>query len=367
MISAIARLGAALREDFRSCLDLDERGWLALRTAVAAVIAILLACLLQLENPWWAGITVLGVAQTRPRATLRRGLDRALGTIVGAVIGFLSVAFVYDHLLLLTILVTCTAFSIYSQERSDHGYALLLGGVTMMLVVFGSLSDPEQSYHLAVYRALEVLLGIAVSVGMEVTFAKREGAADPSAAKPGVFTRPVDLSLLSAALTGGCAIASIPLIWNALELPGLAQTPITAFVIVTALRNDPTTKGLNRLVGCILGGGFGLIAAALVGDAFFLWLVLLSIGLYGFSYMKNGAVDAQYAGHQAGVALILAMVEGSGPSSDIAPAIERLVGIFGGILVVALFQITVMPAIDRILAWIASNSEDVRAESGPQT
>jgi hypothetical protein len=50
--------------------------------------------------------------------------------------------------------------------------------------------------------------------------------------------------------------------------------------------------------------------------------------LYVTFHVKNVAGDA-YGGHQAAIAIIMSMVQGLARSSDILPAINRLVGIVG--------------------------------------
>src|SRR5271156_5582158 len=73
--------------------------------------------------------------------------------------------------------------------------------------------------------------------------------------------------LIVVAVSGGVAIAMIPIIWETLQLPGLGQTPITAFVIMTAMRHEPGWKAATRAFGCLLGGLYGLVAMSWIGGA----------------------------------------------------------------------------------------------------
>jgi len=57
--------------------------------------------------------------------------------------------------------------------------------------------------------------------------------------------------------------------------------------------------------------------------------------------------QASYAGYQAGIAIILAMVEGAAPSTSFLPAIDRMVGIVGGIVLVVVFQVLFSPLVRR--------------------
>jgi hypothetical protein len=72
-------------------------------------------------------------------------------------------------------------------------------------------------------------------------------------------------------------------------------------------------------------------------------------GLFVCGHVCRGSGDASYVGQQAGVAIVLAMVQGAAPSSDIVPAIDRMVGAFGGILVVAACHPVLAPVVRRLI------------------
>jgi hypothetical protein len=166
-------------------------------------------------------------------------------------------------------------------------------------------------------------------------------------AKPDVFSTPLDEDQLVIAITAGLAIASVPSVRNSLELPGLDQTPITAFVIMIAIHRDPHSTAATRALGCFVGGAYGLLCLGIIDDSLFLWVGLLFLGLCVSGHILHRNGEASYMGHQAGVAVLLAMVEGNAPSVDILPAIDRLglVGIFGGIVLVAVFQNLLSPLV----------------------
>jgi uncharacterized membrane protein YccC len=347
MADLITRLTDDLAADLRALTLTGPRAQGALRTAAAAVAATLVALLLHLENPSWAAMSGVVLVQTDRSATLSRSIDRVIGTTIGAVIGYLGAAAIAYHGLFLALNFVCITFVIYAQERAEHGYAILLSGITIVIILFGSLAEPETALHLAFYRAFEIYVGVIV-VGI-VDYA----LTDPSTAtatppKPGVWARPVDRELLSIAATGGLAIALIPIIWEALQLPGLNQTPITAFIILIAVRQEPVWRAFTRAVGCFLGGLYGLVAIHLVGDAFVLWLAALFAGFFFFSEIFHGQGDAAYVGQQANMAIAVTMILGQGPTLNITPAFERLVGVFGGVVAVALCLSLLSP----LVRWV---------------
>jgi len=343
------RLTDDLAGDLRALTLTGPRANGALRMALAATLAVLVAFWLDLDNPWWAGISGVVLIQADRTATLARSVDRVLGTAVGAAIGYFSAGIVDHHLIFLTIAGSCTGFAIYAQERAEHGYAFLLGGVTVVLIMFGSLAQPGAALNLAFYRALEIGVGVVVACAVDYALAEPAalGAATPP--HPGVFTRPIDHELAAIAIAGGIAIALIPVIWETLELPGLGQTPITAFIILVAMRQAPAWRAVTRAAGCLLGGLWGLGAMHLVGSTYPLWLLMLFLGLLLAGHINHGRGDAAYVGLQAGIAIVITMVQGAGPSADIAPAFNRLVGVFGGVLVVSLCRPLLVPLIGGII------------------
>jgi Fusaric acid resistance protein family/Fusaric acid resistance protein-like len=272
--------------------------------------------------------------------------------MIGATIGFIGAGIISHHLAFLFLVAGYTAFTIYAQERAEHGYAFLLSGITVVLIMFGSLETPGKALDLAFYRGFEILVGVfvACTVDYALADAAAPGAVPP---RPGVFGSPVDRELAAIAITGGVAIALIPQIWETLDLPGLGQTPITAFMIVVSLRLEAGWRTLTRLAGCLLGGAWGLAAMHFVGGSFWPWLLTLFLGLYLAAHINQGKGDAAYVGMQAGIAIVISMVQGQGPSTDISSAILRLVGIFGGAIVVSLAQPTITP----VVRWIIEPQE----------
>nr|WP_294545594.1 FUSC family protein [uncultured Rhodopila sp.] len=250
----LERLGRESRTEVDSISFSGATAGLAFRAALAGVVAIVVAMAINLDDPYWAGITAFGMLQRDVTTTLSRSLDRVLGTIAGAALGYVVAATVADHVIFFTLCVAIVSFTLYAQARVDHSYAVLLVGVTSLLVMFGSLSTPDAALSLAVYRALEILVGATAASVVNMLLAPDRGSPRKDSAKPGVFSTPVDEDQLVIAITAGLAIASVPSVWYSLELPGLGQTPITAFVIMIAIQRDPHWTAATRAFGCLAGG-----------------------------------------------------------------------------------------------------------------
>jgi len=345
----LTRLTSDLAGDFRALTLTGLRENAAFRSALTTVLAVLIALALNLDNPWWAGISGVVLVQTDRTATLARSIDRVIGTMIGAAIGYLGAGLADDHVAFLAIIGGCTGFALYAQERAQHGYAFLLGGITVVLIMFGSLVEPGNALNLSVYRGLEIIVGVVTACAVDYALAEVSGTPAAAATPPGVFTRPIDHELAAIAIAGAITIALIPVIWEALDLPGLGQTPITAVIILVAMRQEPGWRAFTRFVGCLLGAIWGLLAMHFVGGSFLPWLLTLFTGLYLAAHINQGKGDAAYVGMQGGIAIVVTMIQGAGPSPDFASAISRLVGVFGGVIVVSLFQPILTPLVRFII------------------
>lgn len=65
---------------------------LSLTSALAAVIAIWIANFCHMPNAFWAGISAFVVIQADAAASLKRGLHRIAGTIIGALSGVVLIS-----------------------------------------------------------------------------------------------------------------------------------------------------------------------------------------------------------------------------------------------------------------------------------
>jgi uncharacterized membrane protein YgaE (UPF0421/DUF939 family) len=136
----------------------------SIRTAVAAVIALLLARLVKLPESYWAPISTIVIIQsTIPPMTL--GWQRFLGTALGAVLGvalatfFNPSAWVYGLGLLL-----CGLISWMLRVGGAYRFA----GITLSIVLLIPHTSPP--WIVGWHRFLEVSLGIVVALVITVVW-----------------------------------------------------------------------------------------------------------------------------------------------------------------------------------------------------
>jgi uncharacterized membrane protein YccC len=161
---------ATLREEtatwlfvFKSLLAFYLTGWLAMRLA--------------LPQPSTAMLTTIIVANRQSGMVLAKSFYRAIGTLVGALAGFLIVAlFPQERVLFLSALslwvgVCAGGATLYRNFKS---YAFVLAGYTAAIVALPVINNPLEVFDSAIWRLSEVLLGLAVSGAIsDVVFPSR--------------------------------------------------------------------------------------------------------------------------------------------------------------------------------------------------
>jgi uncharacterized membrane protein YgaE (UPF0421/DUF939 family) len=133
----------------------------AARTAVAALVSLLLARSLGLPEFYWAGITTLVVVQSTLGASLPISLQQFAGTAVGAAIGGWADAYFPGNIFVFAacVLGIGIAFAPLRVELAAYRNA----SITLAIVM---LVRAHSGWTLAIHRFLDVSLGIAVGVAV---------------------------------------------------------------------------------------------------------------------------------------------------------------------------------------------------------
>jgi uncharacterized membrane protein YccC len=139
------------------------------RTAIAAVISLLLARLLGLPESYWAPISALIVTQSTWGASLPISIQRFAGTAFGTTVGAIVATFFPGDIIayglgIFVIGVLCTLV------RADWA-AFRYAGIGLSIVTL--IPHIESPVTVAIHRFAEVSLGIVV--GLAVTAVWPEG------------------------------------------------------------------------------------------------------------------------------------------------------------------------------------------------
>jgi uncharacterized membrane protein YccC len=200
--SSLARSRADALAEARAPLLFGVRLW------ASVCLALFVSFWLQLDDPFWAGVSAAVVCQPQLGASLRKGWFRMIGTVVGAVaIVVLTACFPQDRIAffaLLALWVGICAF-VATVLRNFASYAASLAGYTAAIVgadTLGAIGGASSDvFMLAIFRASEICIGIVcagiVLAGTDLGGAQRRLAAtlaDLAADIAGGFARMLALA-----------------------------------------------------------------------------------------------------------------------------------------------------------------------------
>ncbi len=144
---------------------LDRAGLFhGLRLTLAAWLAFATACLLHVENAYWAAMPIWVVSQSARGLLFERAVLRIIGTLVGAAIGFAILGAESRVLLVLALLGAWVGLNAFFVQmlRGVFGYGALMAGMTAAVVVLPSVLHPDHAGALALARVECTLIGVVV-------------------------------------------------------------------------------------------------------------------------------------------------------------------------------------------------------------
>ena len=132
----------------------------SLRTAVAAVVSVLVAKLFRLPEAYWAPITTLVITQSSLGAALAVSWQRLMGNALGAATGAIVASYFGPNMLVFGVSVFLLGVLSYAvrSNRSTYRFA----GVTLAIVLLVPRAGP--AWRIALHRFAEVSIGIGVAL-----------------------------------------------------------------------------------------------------------------------------------------------------------------------------------------------------------
>ena len=176
----------------------------------AVSLALYVAFWLELDNPYWAGVSAAIVCQPQLGASLRKGWFRMVGTMIGAVWTVVLIAcFPQDRIWLLGGLAAWSAACAFAATLLHNfaSYAAALAGITSAIITSDLLGavggvDANAAFLLAVARASETCLGI-VCAGVVLAATDLGGAPRRLALQFADLTAEITAGVISTLSTAG--------------------------------------------------------------------------------------------------------------------------------------------------------------------
>jgi uncharacterized membrane protein YccC len=145
----------------------------ALRVGIATGAAVWLTEAFHLQRGYWVTFSAFIILQPYTTATLRKGLQRIVGTLLGGVLAAVAVALVHSAMGI-TVLIFVGAFVCLALLPVNYGlYAVFMTPTFILLAELG-----ERDWHLAGLRIVNTLIGCAIGfVAARVLWPSSERAA----------------------------------------------------------------------------------------------------------------------------------------------------------------------------------------------
>jgi uncharacterized membrane protein YgaE (UPF0421/DUF939 family) len=149
-------------------------GWPVLvhsaRTALAAVVSLLVARMFRLPATYWAPITTLVITQSSLGAAFAISSQRFIGTVLGALVGGVAAACFGSHVLVFGICVFLLGLLCSLTRFGPTAYRF--GGITLAIVIL--IPRSNSAWVVAFNRFAEVSIGIGVALLLAVVWPERE-------------------------------------------------------------------------------------------------------------------------------------------------------------------------------------------------
>jgi MFS family permease len=136
-----------------------NNGGFAFYFCCLVVSAYLLSHALGLLRPYWVPLTVVMVTVYDPFHSMERLAQRAMGSLIGAVLGVLVIASVHDYWVLIGIIMLMAALTPIALARNYGLGVIFITSLVMILLDFGVQQAIADPWDLAQARMLNTFIG----------------------------------------------------------------------------------------------------------------------------------------------------------------------------------------------------------------
>ncbi|MCF5706455.1 FUSC family protein [Pseudomonas syringae] len=221
------------RREFNRWARSDGVTWIYIgKVLIAAFLTYWLALRLELPQPRTAMITVFIVMQPQSGQVFAKSFYRLLGTLAGSAMMVLLMALFAQNpvpfLMCLAVWVgLCSAGA--ARYRNFRAYGFVLAGYTAAMVGLPALAHPESAFMAAVWRVMEISLGILCATAISAVVLPQSASAAMRNAlyqRFGVFARFVVEGLRGNQARAAFETANVRFVAEAIGLEGLRSVTV---------------------------------------------------------------------------------------------------------------------------------------------
>ncbi len=306
------------------------------------IFTALLAIGLSFQDPFWSIITVVVLYTEKAIHPLQKAFMRVVGTVVGALVGLVICSFFSDDsfLRLMSIFMVTTIGTLFNQI-SRFSYAWIFWTLTAFMVILSSFAGPTYAVHAAMWRSIEIILGVLVMAGHSLLAPQKLWFK---------FTRPEFDNIVwerSIKTSVACLITSIILVeshWYA----GIVGVTSAFIVSSQQTYKNIVSKGVERLIGSVVGVVVGLLTIVVYFHSFDAILLLLFFATLIYSVLHFSHRAYNYAKLQAIVAFLITILPVHNMlTSDISQAVSRASGVLLGVVIALCVNCLLWPKLNQ--------------------
>ncbi|MCX5591104.1 FUSC family protein [Alcaligenes endophyticus] len=183
-------------------------------------------------------------------------------------------------------------------------------------------SFQDSVWYLEVSNSLRAITQAQVEVAPP---ASKEGFMYPDA-----FTNPAYIYF---ALRTTAAAVICYCIYTALDWQDIHTAMITCYVVALGSTAETVHKLTLRIIGCLIGACLGIASIVFLMPymtSIFSLMLLVFVGTLIAGWVAAGSERIAYAGVQIGLAFLMTVLQGFGPTMEISAATDRIIGILLG-------------------------------------
>lgn len=299
----------------------------AVRTATAAVVALICCEWFDLEHANLAVWTTHMVMTQYPFSSCQKGVERILGRGLGILGGLVLLTIWRNTLPVATVLEAVSLllfFYIYFSDRL--AYTFLNAGLYMAVIMDIGRADPAIAFPEGWQLFLAIVVGVVVAnlvswyTGMERELRIRTDG------KP---LLPIDRRRLGHSLLLVVTVALAQVVTDWLALPTSTTLVSVMLLTITPDVHSMLRKGELRVTGAVLAVLYAVVALAFLVRLphFSLLAALLFLGMFLAGYLARAGGDRSYAGLQMGLVLPMVLVVPPADCGNLSLATGRLIGV----------------------------------------